>query len=37
MMYTLADRKGCFLSDIGKLTMEEFHGWIAFYGLKTEQ
>jgi hypothetical protein len=36
MIYTLADRKGCFVADLEKLTMEEFHDWIAFYELKNE-
>ncbi len=37
MMYTLADRKGCFVADLRRLTMEEFTDWIAFFELKTEK
>jgi len=32
-MYMLADRKGCFVADLKKLTMEEFYDWVAYYDL----
>lgn len=36
-LFALADRKRCFLEDLGHLTIDEVSGWIAFYQLESEE